>query len=263
MAKKDLELTPAQHAEKRKKKSAKKRKKAGRPNAKPLPAPVPVAAVEVQSRPGNQMNLDGIFPQSGAGSELPSDPSLNLSEPKPGEELSPEAEALLSEIDDGGGDAQAAPGAPASADSAVLGAMLPDIAFEEEDVRAVLEESFAWLAEKFDSGHWNLTERQSRMLGKPTAELLSGLYMRVREFLPDILLHWCDATPGLMGVLIAGTIVVVPKVKTQVSLSMQKRHQPKRVTAMPARPSPAQPGPISSQPVHVGPVGVAQPGAPM
>ena len=245
----------------RKYKKRKKRRAAAGGKTRPLPAPVPVAGTEAASRPP-QMNLEGIFPPNGAGSSAASDPSSNLTEPRPGEDLPPESEALLGEIVDGDEPEEIDPAA--SSEASVLSGMMPDIAFDEEDVRAVLEESFAWLADKFDSGHWNLTERQSRMLGKPTAELLSGLYMRLREFLPDILLAWCDATPGLMGVLIAGSIVVVPKVKTQVALSMQKKRQPKRVTEMRPRTSPAVPGPVAAGPqAHTGPVGIAQPGSPL
>jgi hypothetical protein len=251
MAKQDQMETPALAVEKRKQKAAKKRKKRRAPSVKPLPAPVPVEGTETAARPA-AVNLEGIFPPNPAASELPSDLSSNLTEPRPGEELSPESEAILAGIEGGEADD---PGGPAdvSPERAMLSDMMPVIAFEEADVRAVLEESFEWLAEKFDSGHWKLTERQSRMLGKPTAELLSGLYLRLREFLPDVLLNWCDSTPGLMGVLIAGTIVVAPKVKTQVGLSMQKKRQPRRVTTMPA-PSPTP---------HVGPVGVAGGGQPV
>jgi hypothetical protein len=261
MAKKDQGLTPAQETEKRAKKRKKKRSVRKPAGPRPLPAPLPVAGAESTSRPNGQMNLDGIFPPNAAGSSAQFDPSSNLTEPKPGEELPPESEALLGEIEGAGTGEAGSSAAESAGDVEVLGAMMPDIAFDEQDVRAVLEESFAWLAEKFDSGHWNLTERQSRMLGKPTAELLSGLYMRIREFLPGVLLDWCDATPGLMGVLIAGSIVIVPKVKTQVQLSMQKKRQPKRVTQMP-RTSPMPPGPVSG-PAQVGPVGVAEPGAPL
>ena len=185
-------------------------------------------------------------------------PISSVSEPAPGEPLNVESERLLSDIpqtigDQGGAaetlneeESAAALGALAGMDPAFLQGL---ISFDESDVRAALEEGFDFLAERFDSGHWKLTERQSRMLGRPTAQLLSTLWTKLSFLLPDQLAKWCASTPGLAGFVLTSAIVIGPKVAQQWSVSRQRR-------SLPEQPKRNTPGPVPVAPrPQAGPVG--------
>jgi len=89
-------------------------------------------------------------------------------------------DSIGGEADDPGGPAEL-PG-----DDAIAGLMAM-VAFEPQDVQDTLCEFFDWTAERFKSDHWRLTERQARMLGKPTSLLLNSLWARLCLILPDII----------------------------------------------------------------------------
>ena len=231
---------PAPKPASKKRRSKKTKAKKARA-AKPLPAPV-------ESSPSPSLPFLQNRQRSREGSERPSAAS-SISEPRPGAPLSDEAERLLRSVPESISEAEPEPEARpgivfAETDEGAIADLLPDISFDPAEVAGVLEESFDWLAEKFDSAHWKLTERQSRMLAKPTAELLGSLYMKIGAFLPAILLGWCEATPGLMGFLLTSGIVVGPKVAVQFQLSRSRARAarnkvgPQRVPA-PIRPTPA------------------------
>ncbi len=228
------------------KKRKSKKRRAAVVKQKPLPPPV-----EIQQPGRDPFRLAATFQQSGAASDHQSG-SSSISEPKPGQPLSEEQEQILGEAFDEIGVAQPALGSqePTSTggEGATAAAMLPDITFDPEQVEDVLGEAFHWIAEKFDSAHWELTEKQSRMLGRPTAQLLTTLYSR----LPEFLLRWCDATPGLAGMVITGAIVVGPKVAQQVAISRERRKAMKPKAQPQAVPRKAQAGPV-------GPIIEAQP----
>lgn len=155
------------------------------------------------------------------------------SEPEPGEPLSPEAEALLSgEADDPGGPGELPAG---------VGSALDVIKFSTEKTEKVLIEIFEWLAERFDSEHWKLSDNQVAMLGEPTAQLLGGVWSKLSEKLPDILTQ----TPGATAFLLACTIVVVPKAAQQVAVSRARRQG-----KSPAMPRGAGGGPFPVQPIR-------------
>ena len=126
-------------------------------------------------------------------------------------------DALSSPIGDVPGD----PAAAGVGDPAAAGmlAVLDNVAFTTEDVTDALTEFFAFLGERFGSDHWQLSERQGRMLGGPSAQLANAMWAKLREKLPDILTNWCETTPGATAFLMAFGIVVVPKVMKQVKLS--------------------------------------------
>ena len=180
------------------------------------------------------------------------------SEPKPGEPLSPEAERILSgvpnSIGDESGEQEVDGSAGASENADALAGLMPEIDFDPREVQDVLEEAFDWMADRFDSAHWKLTERQSRMLGKPTAQLLSSLYMKLSNYLPIILADWCDSTPGLMAFILASGVVVGPKIAQQYAVSRERRRMgPKKVQSASARPQTVPPRPQNG-PVGVGPI---------
>jgi hypothetical protein len=138
----------------------------------------------------------------------------------------------------------------AESDAEGLADLFPDIHFDPAEVGGVLEEAFDWIAERFESEHWKLSERQSRMLAKPTAELLGSLYLKLGSLLPSILMRWCEATPGLMGFILTSGIVIGPKVAVQFNLSRSRARANRnnvgrqRIPA-PIRPATPQPNPAS------------------
>jgi hypothetical protein len=99
----------------------------------------------------------------------------------------------------------------------------PSFHFDPEAVGEVLEEGFAWIAEKFGSEHWKLSDRQARMLKGPTSQLLGSLYAHIERMLPAFLERWADSTPGLMDFVFVFGIVVGPKVAKQLALSRERR----------------------------------------
>lgn len=180
-------------------------------------------------------SLGPVFQGEADGSAL--SPNSSISEPEPGEPLSDESEKLLAgETEDAApeNDSDAAPAAPVI--------LMPPILFSAEKTEAVLVEIFDWLADRFDSEHWKLTENQAAMLGEPTAQLLGGVWTKLAERLPDILVN----TPGAAAFLLAVTVVVVPKTAQQIAISRarkqgrapQKQQQPRPVAVPNRRPAP-------------------------
>jgi hypothetical protein len=124
-------------------------------------------------------------------------------------------------------------------------ALMGAIAFEEQDVKDTLAELFDYLSEAFDSEHWTLTERQLRMLGRPTAQLLNSLWAKLKERIPDALANWCETTPGAMAFATAFGLVVVPKAAKQWNLSRERKQ-----TGAPAK----KPAPVTNkQPIEMQP----------
>jgi len=185
---------------------------------------------------------------------------LRSTEPKPGQPLNAESERILRGIPESISDAPAESDAPdalpissAQPGAEAIAGLMPEIVFDAEEVQAVLEEAFDWLAQKFDSAHWKLTDRQSRMLGRPTAQLLGSLYAKIGTFLPGVLARWCESTPGAMGFLLASGIVIGPKIATQFQVSRARRQkEAQRVgpRAVPAQPIQRPMGPVGRSPVR-------------
>jgi hypothetical protein len=152
---------------------------------------------------------------SGNGSDAPSS-----------EKLPAETEAQLSKVPDVIGDDAGKGSGEAELTSDDVRSLIESVGdFEEEDVKAVLEETFDWLSEYFGSTHWKLTERQMRIMGRPTTRMVNALWEKLKEILPDILGKWLQSVPGAAAFLMAAGIVVVPKVKRQYTLSQQARKQ--------------------------------------
>jgi hypothetical protein len=166
------------------------------------------------------------------------------------EQLSQESERLLQGVPDvigedvAGSSGDAAPGDVQDQDP--IAALMAQVAFEPQDVQDVLAECFDWLSERFESEHWRLTDRQARMLGRPTAQLLNSLWARLGNYLPDILSRWCEETPGAMAFLMAAGMVVAPKVMQQVSISRERKEKKPMVQKTPIQAQPTRPaGPLN------------------
>lgn len=226
-------------AKKAPKKSAAQPKPRGQSQA-PLPPPVEPEALKNSGENQDDYNGLHLLPmdnQPVSAASVHSSVSSSTSEPDPGEPLNQEQEEILAqefpEVEEE--DAGSAPSLEQPAE------MNGIVRFREDYVRDVLEESFEWLAEKFQSDHWALTERQSRMLGAPTAQLLSSLWSHVERLIPTLLGRWADSTPGLMDFVLAAGIVIGPKVTMQIALTRSKKSAKAQPQTGPQRvPRPAQ-----------------------
>lgn len=139
------------------------------------------------------------------------------------------------------------PGEDGSEAGEAVSELMAMVAFEPQDVQDTLTEFFDWMAERFESDHWKLTERQQRMMGRPTAMMLNSLWGKLQRLLPDILARWCEQTPGATAFILACGIVVVPKVGKQIGISRERRQSKPRVAEMPKRtPSPRVPEVVRS-----------------
>lgn len=183
----------------------------------------------------------------------------------PGEPLPPNVQAELNRIPDVIRE-EGQPGQPGHSDvgqgsggapEATIGpgdirGLMESVAFEEQDIRDLLEEAFEWLAERFHSDHWKLTDRQGRMLGKPTAVLANSMWQRLCVYLPEILGAWVQNTPGAAAFLMAAGIVIGPKVMQQARLNRAGR-------VIPAKPQAAskQPAAPPQSTAHIGGIPVA------
>jgi hypothetical protein len=220
----------------RKKKRAKKRTpaKKGRPRNQPLPEPnEPIASVQPQ--PSLTEKVKGLFQKAQASADSPKGSELSsTSEP-----LSPESERILSAIPDHIGPGEPGEGGASTVDDAgdPIAALMAQVAFETQDVQDTLCELFDWLGERFESDHWKLTDRQARMMGRPTAQLLNSIWAKLQNLLPDILARWCEETPGATAFILACGIVVAPKIGKQIVISREraasKKKGPKLVTNEP------------------------------
>lgn len=174
--------------------------------------------------------------------------SLTSSGNSTSDPLSAESERLLDSVPESiGGEVDDA-GGPAAVSSQVpedpIAALMAQVAFEEQDVKDTLGELFDWLAERFESDHWRLTDRQTRMLGRPAAQMLNAIWGKLQVYIPDILGKWCEDTPGATAFILACGIVVVPKVTKQVAISRQRAKTRGPVIApQPARPQAVPPKP--------------------
>jgi len=186
------------------------------------------------SEEADAYGLSNLFQQSSQqpSSQEPSPGSetSSTSEPRPGEPLPAESEELLAGI--GGG-------VPAPVGEEEDGTEEPDegvfssIRFEQSNVADVLEEAHAWLAQKFESDHWLLTERQSRMLSGPATELLDSVWVHLQRLLPAILARWAESTPGLMDFVLVLGLIEGPKIAKQFAVSRERRMGKRRPAPRP------------------------------
>ena len=198
-----------------------------RPHRKLLPPPI--------DQGPQILPAESQIQNPGANPAAPNGMTSNSFNPQP---LTPEAERLLgsvpTKVDDAPGDPIDVDGAAGQLTDADQGGgngiaeLMAQVSFETQDVQDQLEELFDWLSVKFKSDHWELSERQARMLGKPTAQLLNSLWAKLQTVLPEILGKWIDSTPGAAALLLAGGIVIGPKVAKQVAISRERRRNANR-----------------------------------
>lgn len=143
-----------------------------------------------------------------------------------GEGLPAESERILDSVPNQvGGEPASEPG---SNQEDMISALMASVAFEEQDVKDALAEIFDWAAEKFQSDHWRLTDRQLRIYGRPTAQLANSVWAKLTQMLPDVVAGWCETTPGLTAFIAATGIVVGPKVMVQARINQQRKEEKKK-----------------------------------
>ena len=166
--------------------------------------------------------------------------STPISEPQPGDPLDPEAERLLArvperitseEIPDAAVEGEALSSSSDNGGGDPISEFMSELIFEEQDVKDALCELFDWLAERFQNDNWQLTERQTRILGKATFQLSTSLWLRLQTLLPDLIARWCESTPGAAAFVAACGLVIVPKTWNQIKVSRERKNQ-KRVVDM-------------------------------
>lgn len=221
-----------------------------------LPEPIDIAAARaVQSQPAN--DPPSLLSQMGSlftGADNPGTTSAQLSEPfSPGStdfsSLPVESERLLSGLPQTIGGEADDPGGPADVpDGDPIAALMAQVAFEPQDVQDVIAEFFDFMAERFESDHWKLTDRQARMLGRPAAQLMNSMWVKLQNYLPDILGRWCEGTPGAMAFILACGIVLTPKISTQLALSRERKKARPQIVQEREQPKPAQPIPAPEKP---------------
>lgn len=137
--------------------------------------------------------------------------------------------------------------------------LMIEISFEEQDVAEFLAESFDWLSQIMGSDHWKLTERQVRMLKGPTQRLLTSMWAKLLDRLPEAVVRWCENTPGAAAFLVTFGIVVAPKAMEQIAIR-KERKQSKTIDApqkTPHQPAKQEPSGMGGIPVATGIVGAA------
>jgi len=198
-------------------------------------------AVQPQPETKKPNLLEGLF---GSSPKLESSPASSVSSTATlNEPLTPEAERLLAQVPDTISDNSEAALPEAEEpqpEGDAIAALMAQVAFEPQDVQDVLCEFFDYLAERFQSEHWQLTDRQARMLGRPAAQLANAMWVKMQNYLPDVLGRWCEETPGATAFILAAGLVIGPKVSMQIKISRErKRNRPA------IRPTQSESGPVA------------------
>ena len=195
----------------------------------PLPPAIDVQPAVQASAPEPQSltsKISSLF--SGVPVSQP-EPSNTFATYGGGEPLSPESEQLLASVPesigytDQGGPERLSIHEVDSPNDDPIAALMAQVAFEEQDVKDTLEEFFDWLAERYKSEHWKLTDRQSRMLSRPASQMANAVWLKLQAYIPSIIGRWCEETPGATAFILACGLVVVPKVTKQIKLSRERK----------------------------------------
>jgi hypothetical protein len=220
----DLSKPKKRKAAKRRKRRSPKPTRSSRQLSPSAPEEKNVSPSAEEKPSGMLHSITSLFSdQSPSPSEK--DSSLDSMKHSPTEPvvLPPDTEAQLRSVPDTIGEELEDEGADESISSDDVRELMEMVAFEEEDVKELLEEFHEFLAEYFESDHWKLTDRRSRMLGRPLTLLVNSLWKKLSTIIPDIIARWCESTPGAMAFISACGIVYVPMGLKQVRLSRARR----------------------------------------
>lgn len=197
-----------------------------------------------QDEPENEGLLSGIagmFREKKPAAVPSSAPSANSSTSEP---LSAESERLLNSVPDSIG------GEPGGIDEpgegGQLSAMIDGLVFKPEHVEVLMRGIFKALGWFFDAEHWELSDSETGWVTEPATQMLNFLWLDNRDDISNRMLTWVMNTPGALGLLIGGGVVLGPRISKQMSLARERRNskplvQEPRTPPQPIRPAPAQP----------------------
>jgi hypothetical protein len=159
-------------------------------------------------------------PKSQPAPESPKPSSGSSAEP-----LSAESERLLSGVPDHiGGEGGESPASPGGGGQ--IAAMIDALVFKPEHVEIALRGVFKGLGWWFDSEHWQLTPEDSGWITQPATEMLNYIWLDNRDDISNAFVTWVMSTPGALGLLIGGGVVLGPRIAKQVELSRERRTRP-------------------------------------
>jgi hypothetical protein len=84
------------------------------------------------------------------------------------------------------------------------------------------------------------------MLGRPAAQMANAMWVKLQQYVPDILGRWCESTPGATALLMACGIVVGPKIATQVKLSRERKNATRARNMVHEQPQPIRPAVVET-----------------
>lgn len=200
-------------------------------------APEPVAELLPPAEPTLQPQAPEPEPVKATGimglftSPAVAESSTPSATPSASSSISAEQVAELASVPDTIGGEAAAPGAPATPGAGELDEMvefLQSMGIDEDDMQEWLSEGCEFLAERFKSEHWKLTDRQGRMLAKPYTACANKLWIKMLDWLPDFLSNLAKASPEAAAMVISTAVVFGPKVAKQFVLSRSRKELPKK-----------------------------------
>lgn len=241
-----MENKPKKQSKPRAKKPGMKARNPRQSKPQNLPEPVEISAPRVPlPLPGPAPDADGILAGIGnlfSPEKAPSQPDADFA---PGskitsDSLPPESERLLHAVPDVIGSEADDPVGPAQLpDQDPVAALMAQVAFEPQFVQDLFEEFHSYLARLLDSEHWEMTDRQARMIRGPATQLLNSMWTNLQSYLPDIFSRWCEQTPGATAFFLAISIVDGPKIPQQIAISRERARQRPLVQEKP-KPTPIQ-----------------------
>jgi hypothetical protein len=232
------------------KKAAKKKplKKKAQPSSSPRQSPLP-EPVEPNRPPAMASQEDeGLLGGIANMFQSKSKPAPESPKPSSGssaEPLSAEAERLLNSVPDHIGSDGEVSGP--SGQAGQIAAMIDGLVFKPEHVEVALRGIFKGLGWFFDSDHWELTPEDGGWITEPATQILNYIWLDNRDDISNAFVQWVMSTPGALGLLIGGGVVLGPRISKQMSLSRERRKQPLVADPKPA-PQPIRPAAPAPKP---------------
>jgi hypothetical protein len=140
-------------------------------------------------------------------------------------------------------------GAPGASGADHIAAMLNDLAFKPEHVEMLLRGLFKGLGWFFDSEHWELQPEDSGWITEPATQMLNYIWLDNRDDISNAFIAWVMKTPGALGLLIGGGVVLGPRVARQMKLAHERRNKP--LVADPRPPTPIRPASAPAKPAGI------------
>jgi hypothetical protein len=152
------------------------------------------------------------------------------------EPLSAESERLLGGVPDHIGGNGAAADPPDAAGNRIA-AMVDSLVIKPEHVDVLIEGLFKGASWFFDSDHWLVSPLEARVLSQPGAEMLNYIWLSHRDEISNRFVEWMLSTPGALGLIMGGGIILGPRIVQQVKVSRERRP----AVSVPRQPAPDAP----------------------